>query len=691
MTPDPSLFALVAASHGNKLFQQTADTFNLLSGQIEATLLRYELDAHLFLGVHSFSEFELYAGAISDLTRTCQKITVFGEADARPRPLPKTEFIALPADATLTRERFIIVNHPRWQVMVLAQTLPETSDRRARQRRYQSLLTFAAPTIERGSMIASMLAGQTAAPVGRADIAAQQQHIAHFAVRLATLTGRLGVELGQMLGEVPRLADLAAQVARPSSLDEQIGAVTQIARELLKAQALTVYRHEGMMLRPVVSSAPLGTLKGVVSGLGAVGRAAETRAVVEMSAAESGTNEIAGTDTILALPLMAQRELWGVASFALSRPLNTPQERGLVMALVGMIDALIAEDSAPAAPPAVMPPRMTTTATVTLTPTPSAPISATRTTTPAPAVPPLTMPTVEPLEFPSLDSSPEPAYTPPARQPSATGRGRIRLSPTRAVENTTTAPAAAPALELARLPEVQPAEPEIEDPFADFQRRMISYLLAFDRDGADRVWREAYAKFPARELILNLLQPVMVAVGEGWHRGQVSVAAEHFSTSYVESKIIGFLNSYPDNPEGAVVLTGCVQGELHATGAMIFSLFLRWQGYRVIYLGANVPNSTIADALYEIKPDMLCLSATMKENANNMTEVGHIIARLTEPRPAFGFGGSAFIFFPEMRERVMGTYLGDDPIYRAEHGQSIGERASGDLAAAAQRQKVSRA
>jgi methanogenic corrinoid protein MtbC1 len=268
------------------------------------------------------------------------------------------------------------------------------------------------------------------------------------------------------------------------------------------------------------------------------------------------------------------------------------------------------------------------------------------------------LPRVEPLDLSGQSQPAQPSPEPKTTPAPQVGRGRIRLGRNR--ENHHDSGASSPQLEVARLPEVAPLEVE-SSPFEDYQRRMIAHLVRFDRDGADRVWREAYAKFSARELCINLLQPVQIAIGEGWHRGEVSVAAEHFSTSYITSKIASFLNSYPDNPTGQVIVTGCVQGEMHETGIMMLSLFLRWQGYKVIYIGANVPNSTLYDALTTIKPDMLLLSATMKENGNNMTEVGHIIARLPEPKPLFGYGGAAFIFFPELRDRVNGYYLGDDP------------------------------
>jgi|GEM_PF-3925780 len=625
MPPDPSIFNLIASSYNQQIFVQGTDSLNILMSQIEQIVLNNGLQPHLFVGVQSFSAFQLYAAHYVELARVFERITVFGEADIQPRRIENTEFIALPAGSTLAQERFLIVNTPEWKVMLVAQQIEENVDRPERRRQFQGVLTFSGKVIERCAVIAGMLAGHSAKPVGKADSSLQQQFTAQLVMRLAQVAKTTKLDLGALLSEVAPLLDIADHAAAQPNPVRGLQWLINQSVNFIAADNITIYRNEGMMLRPIVSTAPLEQVPSIINGQKFLGGVASTQEAGMLHGgavpAEIGDPR---AQSLFGVPLFTHRgeELWGMVAYSSQIPnaFVDGNARTSLSPVTGLVSGLAFEDRSKIEEETVNIP-------------------------------------LPPVDRPS-NNLPTPTTPPPQQSAPQSPRRRIRLGPRR---NDVEVPQSSISdqINIVRLPEAESVSVE-DDPFADYQRRLIGHLLAFDRDSADHVWREAYARFSARELLLNILQPVQIAIGEGWHRGQVSVAAEHFSTAYCESKIISFLNSYPDNPNGKVVLTGCAQGEVHETGIMMFSLFLRWEGYKVIYMGANVPNSTIADAVDEIRPDMLFLSATMKENANNLTEVGHILARIDSP-PIFGFGGMAFIIFPEMRDRVNGYYLGDDP------------------------------
>jgi methanogenic corrinoid protein MtbC1 len=92
----------------------------------------------------------------------------------------------------------------------------------------------------------------------------------------------------------------------------------------------------------------------------------------------------------------------------------------------------------------------------------------------------------------------------------------------------------------------------------------------------------------------------------------------------------------------------------------MLSLFMKWAGFRVIYLGQNVPNSTIEETVRQLRPQVLGLSATTVEAAHNLTETGQLIARMEQPRPLFIFGGMAFYERPDLRGRIHGHFLEGD-------------------------------
>jgi hypothetical protein len=85
---------------------------------------------------------------------------------------------------------------------------------------------------------------------------------------------------------------------------------------------------------------------------------------------------------------------------------------------------------------------------------------------------------------------------------------------------------------------------------------------------------------------------------------------------------------------------------------------LRRDGYRVEYLGPDVPLDDLIDyARYE-HPAMIVLSVTIERNTGEMVSVQEKLSTIRPVAPLFGFGGQVFIRHPELRTRIPGIFLG---------------------------------
>ena len=90
-------------------------------------------------------------------------------------------------------------------------------------------------------------------------------------------------------------------------------------------------------------------------------------------------------------------------------------------------------------------------------------------------------------------------------------------------------------------------------------------------------------------LDLDVLQPVLVELGERWVEGEVSVAHEHFVTGVTEgvmALLAGRMRKAPAN--GRLAVVACPPGERHSLGARMLSDFLEADAWEVICLGAGV-------------------------------------------------------------------------------------------------------
>src|SRR5215212_3356716 len=184
-------------------------------------------------------------------------------------------------------------------------------------------------------------------------------------------------------------------------------------------------------------------------------------------------------------------------------------------------------------------------------------------------------------------------------------------------------------------------------------------LLAFDSTSAALILGEAYAMYPIQEVCLGVLAPSMVTVGERWHAGEISVATEHFASSFVRRKLFALFNVYETGRGRGLVFACCAPDEWHEVGVLMVSLFLVRHGFRLNYLGPNLGSDGLEDMLRHHRPDLLIVSATSVETAERISELATVVSAMPEPRPALAFGGQAFED-EGRRQAVAGTYLGPD-------------------------------
>jgi methanogenic corrinoid protein MtbC1 len=188
---------------------------------------------------------------------------------------------------------------------------------------------------------------------------------------------------------------------------------------------------------------------------------------------------------------------------------------------------------------------------------------------------------------------------------------------------------------------------------------IVHALMNFDSTQADHTLSEAFSIYPFEQVLLELVQPAMVDIGERWHRGEINVAAEHFATQFVRRKLASLLSIFENTARRATVVVGCAPGELHDLGALLSALFLVRRGWHVIYLGPQVPLFDLLETVQAVKPTLVCLSASTMETALELIPVAR---GLTEayPQVHFGYGGRVFNLNSELRHSMPGIFLGHD-------------------------------
>jgi MerR family transcriptional regulator, light-induced transcriptional regulator len=201
----------------------------------------------------------------------------------------------------------------------------------------------------------------------------------------------------------------------------------------------------------------------------------------------------------------------------------------------------------------------------------------------------------------------------------------------------------------------------------DARESLLGALTHFDEGAAERVLEEAFAVYGLESVAEQILTPAMVQIGQLWHEGRASTAAEHFATNYLRRKLDAIINAAPQATAGPLVVLGCGPGDWHELGLLLIHLMLRRRSVNTIYLGQNVPLAQFVEEMERLKPAIIVMGATTVDVVPGLIEIGAGVQAMPAPRPIFAFGGRVFVSEPELRTRVPGVFLGEDARTAVDH------------------------
>jgi methanogenic corrinoid protein MtbC1 len=185
-------------------------------------------------------------------------------------------------------------------------------------------------------------------------------------------------------------------------------------------------------------------------------------------------------------------------------------------------------------------------------------------------------------------------------------------------------------------------------------------LEHFSDQNAAEILRRAFAIYPVDSVLLDIIQPTLVALGEAWHRGNLPITVEHFATQFCMQHLNSLLSSSARPSRPGVIVAACAPGETHEIGLLSLVVMLRWRGWDVKYLGPNLKLDRIAEALTPLRPKLLLFTATLPENATNLSELESLLKHFPRPHPLVILGGQAFEQF-RLPDSVPVVYLNVPP------------------------------
>lgn len=155
----------------------------------------------------------------------------------------------------------------------------------------------------------------------------------------------------------------------------------------------------------------------------------------------------------------------------------------------------------------------------------------------------------------------------------------------------------------------QPSAPlTAVDAVSQIRAELLRHLLAFDRPGAYEI-RQRLILLPFKQAIDDVYLPILREIGDGWERGTVTIAQEHFASAWCRDQIVGILLAIgSDGVEGPTAVCAGFPGESHEIGILAVAVKLAIRGFRVQYFGADLPLADLLQHVQTHPPEFVCVS-----------------------------------------------------------------------------------
>jgi DNA-binding transcriptional MerR regulator/methylmalonyl-CoA mutase cobalamin-binding subunit len=187
----------------------------------------------------------------------------------------------------------------------------------------------------------------------------------------------------------------------------------------------------------------------------------------------------------------------------------------------------------------------------------------------------------------------------------------------------------------------------------------LNAIKTFDGDRFEESLLRASIDLTQPVLIKSLILPLIHSIGDLWKSGSLRVMHEHMATAVLVPFLHNLCTSYrpPDNAPSVII--GTPVGQIHELGALIIALVTASEGWRIVYLGTNLPAEEIASASNSTKSGFVLLSVVYPANDPFLRKELVKLRALVSPSVKIIIGGRASESYREILKEIEAIIIND--------------------------------
>lgn len=197
--------------------------------------------------------------------------------------------------------------------------------------------------------------------------------------------------------------------------------------------------------------------------------------------------------------------------------------------------------------------------------------------------------------------------------------------------------------------EVANGDSELARRFVELGLAAISHL---DDGELRQVLNRAALNLPTAVFAEQVLARIQREVGEQWHDGALTPGQEHLATAVIRQHLSQLLSIAPASPSARTIIVTTPSGQLHEVGAMLAAVTAKAAGWRVVYLGADLPASEIAAVAAQTGAEALALSLLYPPGDPATTALLEELRSLLSSRVVVMVGGGGALSYRKTLDRI---------------------------------------
>lgn len=184
---------------------------------------------------------------------------------------------------------------------------------------------------------------------------------------------------------------------------------------------------------------------------------------------------------------------------------------------------------------------------------------------------------------------------------------------------------------------------------AEDVKRALELARGVDAPALESLLRRTAAAFGVPMFLDSVVAPLLRRMGDEWKAGRLTVAQEHLATAIIQRVLEGTIHFLVAPHAAPNLLVATLSGEQHKMGALLAATAAAAEGWRVTYLGPDLPPGEIASAAIAASARVVGVSVVhVSERERVLSELRTVRTRLPASVPLLAGGAGAVALAREL-------------------------------------------